>query len=270
MENQKKENRALLIGVTLILAVLAIFFLRSNLKNKKSIPLDSRNQSASTNFLTINPEDLAKIISSQEKIQLIDIRTIEEYASEHILDSINLPTMSGVEFSTIRIARDIPIVIISNTGDDESVNSTYQKITIDGYQNTSILKGGILFWKSQNFPTVTWGDPQSFVNQSKIIFLEPVNLKKQMDTGAVLYILDVRDKNEYLGSHLQRTVNIPLGELEQRRNELPLNKTIIVYGATDLQSFQAGVRLHDIGMPNNVVLKGGAEGWKQKGYPMEK
>ena len=59
-------------------------------------------------------------------------------------------------------------------------------------------------------------------------------------------------------------------ELEQRRNELPPNKTIIVYGASRLESFRGGVRLFDLGIQNNAVLDGGIEDWKAKGFPTDK
>jgi rhodanese-related sulfurtransferase len=270
MENQKKENRALLIGVILIFVVLAIFFFRSNLADKKTAQISQDKSGESFNLTTISSQELSKKISSKENIQLVDIRSMEEYQTDHIIDSVSLPFTQEVEFSTARIKKDASVVIINNNGDEEITLAAFKKIKGDGYQNVSALDGGIISWKSQNFSTVTWGDPQSFVNQSKVIYVDADTLKKQLDAGANIFILDIQEKNTYAESHLAHAVNIPLAELEQKRIEIPINKKIIVYGATELQGFQGGVRLYDLGIANNAILKGGLNGWKDKGFPIEK
>ena len=52
-------------------------------------------------------------------------------------------------------------------------------------------------------------------------------------------------------------------------DKIPLTKEIIVYGSTDLQGFQAGVKLYDLNFFAVWVLDDGFLGWKEKGFAVE-
>lgn len=52
--------------------------------------------------------------------------------------------------------------------------------------------------------------------------------KKAFDTQSAI-IVDVRDSNSYAQQHVKGAINIPLGELESKLNELPKDKWLILY-----------------------------------------
>jgi 3-mercaptopyruvate sulfurtransferase SseA len=54
------------------------------------------------------------------------------------------------------------------------------------------------------------------------------NAKTAFDSKSALF-LDVRDPDSYKADHIPGAVNIPLGELENRMNELDKNRWIITY-----------------------------------------
>jgi rhodanese-related sulfurtransferase len=53
-------------------------------------------------------------------------------------------------------------------------------------------------------------------------------LRDRLRAGQVV-LLDARPEVEYQAGHLPQAISIPLDELEQRLNELPRNRTLVVY-----------------------------------------
>jgi len=79
-------------------------------------------------------------------------------------------------------------------------------------------------------------------------------LHNQMNDPSAL-ILDVREPAEYAFDHIPGALSIPLGELENRINELPKDKTIYVVCRTGTRSDLAAQKLTEKGFTNvwNVV-----------------
>jgi sulfur-carrier protein adenylyltransferase/sulfurtransferase len=88
-------------------------------------------------------------------------------------------------------------------------------------------------------------------------------LKIRMDNKDEIYLLDVREPNEYeianLGGHL-----IPLAELAQRVSEIDPYKDIIVYCKTGGRSARAVRFLRNAGFTKVKNLVGGIDAWSRK------
>ncbi len=262
--DKNKEKLAVTIGLVLILFVALLTFLRPSLKNG-SLNSSSDNSSGETiSYSKISAEDLRQKLKDKETAAIIDTRSSDEFQMEHIIDSTNIPLEELAE-SKIDAKADGLIVILALDilQNAEAVKTVEQK----GFQNTAVLSGGINAWKNANGKTISWGDPTSFVNQSKVTFISPEDLKKRLDEKSPVFILDARKTGSF-SPHIPGAVNIPFGSLEKRRNEIPINKEAVVYGETEFESFQAGVRLYDLDIISGLVLKGGFPGWKEKGYPI--
>jgi phage shock protein E len=264
-ENKNKEKKALIIGFTLILIVVLFTFLKPLFR--KNQPSDSgiNSQKEIQEYPQISFSDLQTKIRNKENLEIIDIRTSDFYGAEHIIDSINIPS-EELRGSNITVDPNKLIVVLSE-GSDSDKYSEYQSIQLiksKGFRNVEALSGGMLSWKNNYGQTISWGNPNSFVDQSKTTFISPEDLKKYIDAGNLIYILDVRSPSSFSDGHLANAINIPLNELEKRKNEISLAKNIVVYGDSDLQSFQAGVRLHDLNFLSVQVLQGGFPLWKEK------
>ena len=61
------------------------------------------------------------------------------------------------------------------------------------------------------------------------------------------FILDVRSEIEHIEDPVDGSYNIPLKELDQRYNELPKNKTIIVFCHMGIRSNMASNTLKNLG-----------------------
>lgn len=87
-------------------------------------------------------------------------------------------------------------------------------------------------------------------------------LQKKLDEQAPITILDVREPAEYAFGHIPGAVNIPLGELEERIDEIEKEKEIDVICRTGSRSDLAAQKLSEKGYPTvKNVIPGMAE-WK--------
>ena len=89
-----------------------------------------------------------------------------------------------------------------------------------------------------------------------------------MDTVDV-FILDVREPNEFAGERIQGAVNIPIRDLPKRVGELPKGKPIIVYCKVGHRGSMAMMFLRGQGY-NVQSISGGLDGWKNAGLPVVK
>lgn len=81
-------------------------------------------------------------------------------------------------------------------------------------------------------------------------------------------ILDVREQDEWDGAHIEESVHIPLGELEVRAGELPMDKPIYTVCHSGVRSLAAIDILDRAGYSGAKSLAGGVVAWYQTGKPL--
>jgi rhodanese-related sulfurtransferase len=98
------------------------------------------------------------------------------------------------------------------------------------------------------------------------------DLQRRLTAGDPLLVVDVRQPEEFTAppGHLPGAVNVPLPELTARTPELAARKQpIVLVCKTDRRSFRAGTELIAAGLADVAVLRGGTDGWHQKGLMLE-
>ena len=85
-----------------------------------------------------------------------------------------------------------------------------------------------------------------------------------------LTILDVRSPEELQGpdGHISGSLNIPLPQLEQRRQEIPSKKPLVVVCHSGSRSALATQQLLKQGITTIANLRGGLRRWSDEGYPL--
>lgn len=93
--------------------------------------------------------------------------------------------------------------------------------------------------------------------------ITPTDLKARIAAGEDLILLDVRQPEEHAEVHIPNSILIPLGELEERIDELDeyRDKELIVYCRSGNRSGQACMFLDMMGFENTVNLRGGMLSW---------
>ncbi|HXV26900.1 MAG TPA: rhodanese-like domain-containing protein [Candidatus Paceibacterota bacterium] len=100
-------------------------------------------------------------------------------------------------------------------------------------------------------------------------------LKKKLDDGDALHLVDVLSPGSYDARHVPGAVNVPNGPdfLERFENVVgaPKDASIIVYcsSSTCAASVQAAEKLERAGYTNVTHFKDGLAGWQNAGYAFE-
>lgn len=271
MINEKKEKIVITLGFFLILIVILITLFRSNLFENKgsSNDLNLSGQSYSKpDYPTINVKDLNKKIllsKGDTSLVLLDVRTFDSYAREHIVDSINITPDEFPLNSKIDLHKQV--IVIGADENDENIKKTVDELKKENFKDYLVLLGGMILWKQTGGSTVTYGDPTSFVDQSKVYYVEPEKLNEALKQNVPMFIIDVRTAEEYSKGHIPGAINIPSDDLEKRRREIK-EKRVVVVGISELHEFQSSVKMYDMLLVSPFVLKGAMPKWEEKGYPI--
>lgn len=83
-----------------------------------------------------------------------------------------------------------------------------------------------------------------------------------------VFVLDVRDQDEWEEGHVPNAVLIPSDELESRLNELPTDEEMIVVCYGGNRSLSATEMLRDHGFDLAQSVSGGISQWIASGYPV--
>ena len=104
------------------------------------------------NTVMVTPEEMQTILNSED-VQLIDVRTPEEYSESHIENSRNIDFKSPTFGEDILVLdKSKPVVVYCRSG-KRSRNSS--KILMKaGFVKVYDLEGGILEWKEKGLEVV--------------------------------------------------------------------------------------------------------------------
>ncbi|WP_453990107.1 sulfurtransferase TusA family protein [Bacillus nitroreducens] len=90
------------------------------------------------------------------------------------------------------------------------------------------------------------------------------DLGAALSSGKDILVLDVREAAEYAFSHIPGAISIPLGELEERINELNADQEIYVVCRTGSRSDLASQKLTEKGFKNVINVVPGMSKWAGK------
>jgi len=172
---------------------------------------------------------------------LLDTRPAMEFASAHVPGSINVGL--GGQFASWAarlLGLDAHVVIIAEG--EKAANEARMRLARVGIENVEgYLKDGISGWKP----------------------LEPMMQIPVSDLAdARGTVLDVREPSERGEGFIEGSLNIPLGQLTARLNELPKSGMIFVHCKGGYRSSAAVSLLAHRGFTNVANVIGGYDAWK--------
>ncbi len=98
---------------------------------------------------------------------------------------------------------------------------------------------------------------------ANVLAIQPLVLKKRLDDGEDICLVDVREDWEHSLVSLPGSTHIPLGELVDRVQELLFEENIVVYCHVGERSYRGALILIESGFKNVHNLIGGIDGWSQ-------
>jgi rhodanese-related sulfurtransferase len=90
---------------------------------------------------------------TEPNIQLIDVRTSEEFSEGHIENAVNIDvTANDFDAKVASLDKEKPVMVYCKSGGRSAKASARLKEL--GFKTITDLEGGITNWKSENKPTV--------------------------------------------------------------------------------------------------------------------
>jgi membrane protein DedA with SNARE-associated domain/rhodanese-related sulfurtransferase len=103
--------------------------------------------------------------------------------------------------------------------------------------------------------------------------LEPEELKRQLDAGELVYIVDLRHPLELLPDPytLPGALHFSPDSLAARHNEIPRDRDVVLYCTcpSEATAAKTAMILIKLGIERVRPLRGGFDEWKRLGFPMD-
>ena len=93
-------------------------------------------------------------------------------------------------------------------------------------------------------------------------------LKRQMQTGEDFILLDIRSEGEVVRGMLPDAQHLPMHLIPVKMNDLPRDKTVVLYCHSGSRSYHACAYLVQQGIDNVVNLRGGILDWARSGHDL--
>jgi rhodanese-related sulfurtransferase len=224
----------------------------------------------------ISCEDLARLMASDQLYAVFDVRERGEFNQRQIPNATSLPR-SQIEFRIAALVPDRNVTIVVYDDGDARASLAAATLSRLGYEQISILDGGLDAWQMEsrhtvsgvNVPSKAFGERVH--HDRNIPDLTPEDLQALQDRSADLVILDVRTPEEYGRFCIPGGINVPGGDLILWVEELKQKKdaTVIVNCAGRTRSIIGAATLRRLGLSNVRALKNGTMGWVLAGFELE-
>jgi rhodanese-related sulfurtransferase/glyoxylase-like metal-dependent hydrolase (beta-lactamase superfamily II) len=183
---------------------------------------------------------------------IIDTRLPAEYNAAHIRDSIGIPfrDVFGVWAGWL-IELGTPLLFVANA----HLAGAVDECLLVGHENfAGHLEGGVPAWEDAGLPTVT--TPCIPPAEAHRLVLDDV------------FVLDVREPDEYAGGRIGGAKHVPLGDLAARVAEVPSDRPVLVYCGAGQRSIAAVSILERSGRGPLYNLRGGFGAWAAAAEPV--
>lgn len=227
------------------------------------------------------PQAFKQLLDQNYLCAVLDVREQEEFSRSHILLASCSP-LSRLELMVQQLVpcKKTPVILVdSGTEGTTSRAQRGQSVLRDmGYAAPIVLEGGMKAWLEAGFEEFTGvgalskGFGEYVEEKLHTQRLDPLEIKKILDSGAPCVVIDVRPHNEYNSMNIPQALNAPGCEVTYRLADLVPDDdtTIIINCAGRTRSIIGTQTLRNAGIPNRVVaLKGGTMNWQLSGQLLE-
>lgn len=105
-----------------------------------------------TNFESITPKQAYSLLQNDNNVTLLDVRTPEEFAQEHIEGSTLIPVqVLSEQLSKLQSVKDKKIIVYCHSGNRSVVASHI--LVKNGFTPLNV-KGGITEWKAEGLEVI--------------------------------------------------------------------------------------------------------------------
>lgn len=162
----------------------------------------------------LSPDEFAKAMD--EGMVVIDVRSPEAYAGAHVPKSLSLPVDMLPAFAGMFLDYDKPLGLVVE--DFSQIDEAVRGLIRIGYDKIeAFLAGGLHAWET------------SGRRYDKVQAIHISDLEKRLDDGDGFTLLDVRSKTEYASGHLRNAVQMYVGELPSKLDQIPKGRPVTTF-----------------------------------------
>lgn len=189
---------------------------------------------------------------------VIDTRTADAYATEHIPGTLNIPLNKS--FSTWAgwlVPYDADVHLIAD--DEHAVARAVRELAMIGLDRVAswFTSAVVDEWQDAGLPIGT-------IANTSVSAAVP-----RVARGEVT-VIDVRNRSEYEAGHIPGALHIPVGYLSERLEEIPRDKPLVLQCQGGGRSAIATSVLQRLGVTGAMNLAGGIVAWQRASGPMER
>lgn len=276
---QRSDQRA---GSVLFLGTLAIFcvgvfiFLKPFFKDAPASSSDSFSGQAEQSSEShdekglpfISVQDIWTALGQGKDLRFLDIRTREAFDRSHVPYS---EYVSEEKLSTYTTKKPGPYIVVFSLDQGGALQKVHEILKRQEVLHFFVSEG-IAGLEKEHYPLISFGDPDSFIDRSKVTYLTAAETKKYLSETKTTppVFLDVRSAREFSFAHVKGALNIPLEMIEEKSASLDRSTMFLVYGNTMLDAFQAAVRLSDLNFALIRAVSDTPPDIEKAGIPIEK
>jgi hydroxyacylglutathione hydrolase len=188
---------------------------------------------------------------------VVDTRLPPAFGGAHIKGSYSIWLEGLSSFAGWLLSYDKPVLLVLE--EKEHLDAAVRHLIrvgfdrIDGY-----LTDGVEDWYNAGLP----------VEQLPLLSVQ--QLKKKVDQGEDLTLLDVRRQDEWDTGHVPGAMHVFVGQVERRLSEIPRDKPVVVMCNVGHRAGIAASILLREGYPEVFNLLGSVTAWRHAGYPLTK
>lgn len=203
------------------------------------------------NFAAVSVDWVKKQLDDKADMVLVDSRPKrKQYDKGHIPTAISIPDMS-FDKMTGELPSDKNKLLVFYCGGYKCKLShkSAQRALELGYQNVKVFAGGYPEWKEEakSSDTAAAKPTQTIKSGKEEGSIDIENFKQIMSQQPdTLYLVDVRDPDEFSKGTLKNAVNIPVEKLEGQIKNLPSDKAIVFVCGTGARSGESYYMVKDL------------------------
>lgn len=213
----------------------------------KNVILNQKNNQTIDNILQQGTKPLSVVdfqnIMQYEDVIVIDCRTKQEFANDHIPNSLffGLNGSFAPWIGTLIKKLDQKIILVVPEGKE---SEAVTRLARTGYDNSmGFLQGGIKAWKEKGLDTDT------------IKSIEPKQLENEFHNN--ISLIDVRKPNEYNTENVKGAINRPLDFIHENISNYSTDNKYYIHCQSGYRSIIAASILKANGIDNIIDISGG-------------
>ena len=205
----------------------------------------------------LSPEHVERRL--REGAWLVDARNSDHFAQAHVPGAVN--NVLDSSFGTYvgwTIPFNSPLILVLPDAVGASAEQAVTQLIRIGFDNLEgYLAGGVAAWQAEGRPIGSY--PIATVDELCHAYL----------AGEAPQILDVRQPSEFSEGHVPGSLNLFVGDLPHRLNDVPRDKELWVACAGGRRASLAASFLDRAGLPVRLIAQGGIPEWLAHCFPRQ-